>query len=143
MAVCSVSKFSPTFRYESTCLNFRCVREENEWRVLSSVSKVILRSKEINQEPWNVSSWSGDDDVEIERQTSRKDIALSLVRLLVTKHGRRSIPQDILNIMDSNRVRQEIQRRLSRQKTKEDIQSVLTVFERVLTRRPLMRYAQH
>ena len=121
----TVSKFSPTFRYESTCLNFRCVREENEWRVLPypSASKVIMRSKEINQEPWNVSSWSGDDDMEIERQTSRKDdlpiwacIALSLVRLLVTKHGRRSIPQDILNIMDSNRVRQEIQRRLSRQK---------------------------
>ena len=84
-----------------------------------------MRSKEIHQEPWNVSSWSGDDGVEIERQTSRKDIALSLVRLLVTKHGRRSIPQDILNIMDCNRVRQEIQRRLSRQKTKEDIQSVL------------------
>ena len=70
-------------------------------------------------------SWNGEDDVEMERQISRKDIALSLVRLLVTKYGRRSIPQDILNIMDNNRVRQEIQRRLSRQKTKEDIQSVL------------------
>ena len=89
--------------------------------------KIILRSEEVNQEPWNIKTWRGEDsqDVEMERQISRKDIARSLICLLVTKYGRRSIPQDILNIMDNNRVRQEIQRRLSRQKTKEDIQSVL------------------
>ena len=125
-----VSTHNNLSKYESTCLNFRCVRENNEWRILSSSSmteKIILRSEEVNQEPWNIKTWRGEDsqDVEMERQISRKDIARSLICLLVTKYGRRSIPQDILNIMDNNRVRQEIQRRLSRQKTKEDIQSVL------------------
>ena len=122
----TVSKFSPTFRYESTCLNFRCVREESEWRVLStsSATKVIMRSKEINQEPWNVSSWSGDDDVEIERQTSVKTSHYhSCVFLSQNMEDVR-----FLKIFSTSWIVIEYVKRFrgdSRQKTKEDIQSVL------------------
>jgi len=118
-----VSKHNNLDMYESTCLNFQCVRGEkkNEWLIRTSTSKVIecFRTKNDNQQPWD-----SDSDVIIKRLRS-KDVALSLARLLVTKHGRRSIPQDILIVMDTIRVRQEIERRLAEQKTKEDIQMAL------------------